>query len=51
MNNIPAKAFGFTVPKQELVRLSKLTEAFMLYHLEVKASALDLWKTVYEDEE
>ncbi|MBR6793860.1 MAG: DNA repair protein RecO [Clostridia bacterium] len=51
LNNIPAKAFGFTVPKQELVRLSKLTEAFMLYHLEVKASALDLWKTVYEDEE
>lgn len=51
LNNIPAKSFGFTVPKQELVRLSKLTEAFMLYHLEVKASALDLWKTVYEDEE
>ena len=51
LNHPPAKAFGFTVPRQELVRLSRLTEAFMLYHLEVKASALELWKTVYEDEE
>ncbi len=51
LNNPPAKAFSFTVPKAELVRLSAVSEAFMLYHLELRSSALDLWKTVHEDEE
>ena len=51
LNHPPAKAFGFAIPRAELIRLSTLTESFMFYHLEVKPSALDLWKTVYEDEE
>ncbi len=51
LNNPPAKAFGFTIPKAELFRLSRLAEEFMLYHLELKASALELWKTVHEDHE
>ena len=51
LNNLPAKAFGFTVPKAELLRLSHLTEEFTLYHLELRASALEMWKTVYEDHE
>ena len=48
LNHPPAKAFGFSVPEPELLRLSRLTEEFMLYHLELKASALEMWKTVYE---
>lgn len=51
LNNSPAKAFSFTAPKEDLVRLSKLSEAFVLYHLELKAPALEMWKTVFEDEE
>lgn len=51
LNQPPAKAFNFTVPKPELLRLSHLTEEFTLYHLELRASALEMWKTVYEDNE
>ncbi len=51
LNNLPAKAFSFTVPTQELVRLSKLSEAFVQYHLDLHAPALDMWKTVSEQEE
>ena len=51
LNNPPAKAFSFTVPKEDLMRLSKLSESFCQYHLELKASALEMWKTVFEDEE
>lgn len=50
LNQEPKKAYGFSIPQEELVRLSRLTEAFMLYHLELQASALELWKTVFEDE-
>lgn len=53
LNNPTVKAFGFTVPEVELTRLSQLSEAFLLYHLELRASALEMWKTVYrvsEDE-
>ncbi|MBQ7936199.1 MAG: DNA repair protein RecO [Clostridia bacterium] len=49
LNNPPAKAFSFQIPKEELVRLSRLAEAFALYHLELKAPALEMWKTVYEE--
>jgi len=49
LNNPPAKAFSFTVPKEELTRLSHLAEAFVLYHLEIKAPALDMWKVVAEE--
>ena len=49
LNNEPAKAFSFTVPKEELARLSRISEAFTLYHLELKAPALEMWKTVYEE--
>lgn len=49
LNQNPAKAFSFTVPKEELVRLSHLSEAFAQYHLELRAPALEMWKTVYEE--
>lgn len=49
LNNNPAKAFSFTVPNEELERLSRISEAFILYHLELKAPALEMWKTVYEE--
>lgn len=49
LNHPPAKAFGFQLPHSELVRLSVLTEEFMMYHLELYASALEMWKTVHED--
>ena len=48
LNQPPAKAYGFSVPAEELSRLGRLTEAFTLYHLELRASALEMWKTVYE---
>jgi hypothetical protein len=53
LNSPTVKSFGFTVPEVELTRLSQLSEAFLLYHLELRASALEMWKTVYrvsEDE-
>ena len=48
LNNAPQKAYGFRIPQEDLVTLSKLTEAFALYQLDFKASALEMWKTVYE---
>lgn len=51
LNQPPAKAFGFQLPKGELLRLSHLCEEFLLYHLELRASALEMWKTVHEDNE
>ena len=44
-----AKAFSFTLGKEETERLSRLSEKYILYHMEYRPSALDLWKTV-EDE-
>ncbi len=44
LNNAPAKAYGFTIPDGELLGLSKLTEAFLFYHLELRSSALEMWK-------
>lgn len=44
-----AKAFSFTVPKDELKILSRICEAFTQYHLELKSPALEMWKTVYEE--
>ncbi|MBQ8893558.1 MAG: DNA repair protein RecO [Clostridia bacterium] len=51
LNHPPAKAFGFQIPRPELLRLSRLSEEFLLYHLEIRASALEMWKTVHEDKE
>ncbi len=48
LNKEPAKAFGFTLPQEELIRLNALTEAFLMYHLELNASALEMWKSIYE---
>jgi DNA repair protein RecO len=48
LNHSPQKAYGFRIPGEDMVNLSKLTEAFALYQLDFKASALDMWKTVYE---
>ena len=45
---LPALAISWIVPAEELSRLGRLTEAFTLYHLELRASALEMWKTVYE---
>ncbi len=49
LNNPAAKAFSFTVPNEDLVRLSRLSESFVLYHLELKAPALEMWKTMIEE--
>ena len=51
LNHPPAKAYGFSIPAEERSRLGHLTEAFALYHLEIRASALEMWKTVYEVDE
>ncbi len=51
LNHPPAKAFGFSIPTGDLRLLSALSEQFLQYHLELRASALDLWKTVYEGNE
>ena len=51
LNRPPAKAFGFRIPQADLLCLSRLCEEFLLYHLEIRASALDMWKTVHEDHE
>lgn len=48
LNHPPARAFSFSVPQPELVRLSRLTEEYLLYHLEIKAPALEMWKTICE---
>ncbi len=48
LNKEPAKAFGFHLPTEELIRLNHLTEAFLMYHLELNASALEMWKSIYE---
>lgn len=44
LNNAPQKAYGFSIPDGELLSLSKLTEAFLFYHLELRSSALEMWK-------
>ncbi len=44
LNNAPAKAYSFSIPDGELLGLSKLTEAFLFYHLELRSSALEMWK-------
>lgn len=44
LNHQPAKAYSFNIPDGELVLLSKLTEAFLFYHLELRSSALEMWK-------
>ena len=46
LNNQPAKAYSFYVPEGELILLSKLTEAFLFYHLELRSSALEMWKEI-----
>ncbi len=51
LNQPPSKAFGFSMPQREIKLLAQLAESFTFYHLEVKASALEMWKTVYKDEE
>ncbi len=48
LNKEPSKAFSFSLPKEELLRLTDLTERFLMYHLELNASALDMWKSIYE---
>ncbi|MBQ7034306.1 MAG: DNA repair protein RecO [Clostridia bacterium] len=48
LNHPAAKAYSFSIPHEEQVLLSKLTEAFLLYHLDFKSSALEMWKTIYE---
>ena len=44
LNHTPQKAYGFSIPEGELLGLSKLTEAFLFYHLELRSSALEMWK-------
>jgi DNA repair protein RecO len=44
LNQPPAKAYSFSIPEGEQVGLSKLTEAFLFYHLELRSSALEMWK-------
>lgn len=48
LNKPAAKAYGFAVPKEELQRLSVLAERFSEYHLELRSSALEMWKDLYE---
>ncbi len=50
LNHPMQKAFGFSVPETDFRVLSTLCEQFVQYHLELKATALELWKTLYEDE-
>lgn len=48
LNKESSKAFSFSLPKEELIRLNNLTERFLMYHLELNASALEMWKSIYE---
>lgn len=48
LNHPPAKAYSFSIPQEEQVLLSKLTEAYLLYQLELRPSALEMFKTMYE---
>lgn len=49
LNKSPQKAYGFTIPKEELLGLSLLAERFSEYHLELRASALQMWKDIYHE--
>ena len=50
LNKPASKAYGFAVPKEELRRLAVLAERFSEYHLELRSSALSMWKDVYDEQ-
>lgn len=50
LNKAPAKAYGFSIPREELKRLCVLAERFSEYHLELRASALQMWKDIYYEQ-